>query len=250
MSDIIKTGAVVLSKLDYGDSSVIVSLYTNEKGKLSAILKGGRSPKSKLSHVVDPINYLEVIIYNKPSRDIQILTEAAIKGHFPKIKSDLEKLKYAHSVMELIKNLTVDHEENHRLFQGIVRILELIEDEKEPPALLFGRFFLFFLKEIGYEVQINKCGKCGKATLTNQELSYNNEIGILCNDCRKNYPENFRIDAELFNYMMCLKLNKNPGNVRLQIMESAVSFMEKFLKHHVSDFKGLQSLKMFKNNFS
>ena len=39
MSEIIKTGAVVLSKLDYGDSSVIVSLYTKEKGKLSAILK-------------------------------------------------------------------------------------------------------------------------------------------------------------------------------------------------------------------
>jgi len=74
---------VVLSKLDYGDSSVIVSLYTKENGKLSAILKGGRNPKSKLSLIVDPLNYLEVILYNKSSRDVQILTEADIKGHFP-----------------------------------------------------------------------------------------------------------------------------------------------------------------------
>ena len=250
MSEIIKTGAVVLSKLDYGDSSVIVSLYTKEKGKLSAILKGGRGPKSKLSLIVDPLNYLEVIIYNKPSRDIQILSEADIKSHFPGIKSDLEKLKYAHSVIELIKNLSVEHESNSKLFQGIVRILDLIEEQKEPPALSFGRFFMFFLKEMGYDVQLIKCEKCGKATLNDQELSYNNEIGILCNDCRTNYPENFRIDAELFNYLMCLKLNKNPGNVNLHLMDSAVSFMEKYLKHHVSDFKGLQSLKIFKDNFS
>jgi len=250
MSEIIKTGAVVLSKLNYGDSSVIVTLYTKENGKLSAILKGGRNPKSKLSLVVDPLNYLEVIIYNKSSREVQILTEADIKGHYPKIKSDLEKLQYAHSVIELIRNLTVDHEANYKLFQGIVRILELIEEEKEPPVLSFGRFFLFFLKEMGYELQLSNCDKCGKALLKNQELSYNNEIGILCNDCRKIYPENFRINAELFNYLVCLKTNKIPNTVNIQIMDKAVNFMEKYLKHHVSDFKGLQSLKIFKDNFS
>jgi len=250
MSEIIKTGAVVLSKLDYGDSSVIVSLYTNENGKLSAILKGGRNPKSKLSLIVDPLNYLEVILYNKTSRDVQILTEADIKGHFPSIKSDLEKLKYAHSVMELIKNLTVDHEVNHKLFHGIVRILELIEEEKEPPSLSFGRFFLFFLREMGYELQFSICERCGKSTLKNQELSYNFEIGILCNECRINYTENFRINAELFNYLICLKTNKNPGVVDLHLMDSAITFMEKYLKYHVSDFKGINSLKMFKNNFN
>jgi DNA repair protein RecO (recombination protein O) len=250
MSEIIKTGAVVLSKLDYGDSSVIVSLYTEEYGKLSAILKGGRSPKSKLSLIVDPLNFLEVIIYNKPSREIQILSEADLKGHFPKIKEDLEKLKYAHSITELIKNLSVEHESNHKLFQGIVRILELIEEEKEPPVLLFGRFFMFFLQEMGYELQLNTCDKCGRTTLKNQELSYNYEIGILCNECRINYHENFKINAELFNYLICLKTNKNPGSVSLHLMDSAVSFMEKYLKHHVSDFKGLQSIKMFKDNFS
>ncbi len=250
MSEIIKTSAVVLSKLDYSDSSVIVSLYTKENGKLSAILKGGRNPKSKLSLIVDPPNYLEVIIYNKSSRDVQILTEASLKGHFHKIKSDLEKLKYSHSTIELIKNLTVDHEANHRLFQGLVRILELIEEDKEPAVLSFGRFFLFFIKEMGYELQLNNCDKCGKTLPKNQELSYNYGIGILCGECRTKYPENIRIDAELFNYLRCLKSNKNPGTDNLQLMDSAISFMEKFLKHHVSDFKGLLSLKIFKDNFS
>jgi DNA repair protein RecO (recombination protein O) len=217
MSKIIKTEAVVLSKLNYGDSSSIVTLFTKEYGKLSAMLKGGRNPKSKLSLIVDPINYLEVIFYNNPSRDLQILTSADIKAHFPKIKDDLDKLKYAHSVIELVKNLSVEHEVNKKLFSGIIRILELMGEGKENPAVSFGRFFLFFLKELGYEFQL-----------------------------KTNYLENITMNPELFHYFNCLKKNENPGTVSPVIMNGAVTFLENYLRHHVSDFKGLQSLTMFK----
>lgn len=217
MSKIIKTEAVVLSKLNYGDSSSIVSLFTKEYGKISAMLKGGRNPKSKLSLVVDPINYLEIIFYNNPSRDLQILSSADIKAYFHKIKEDLDKLKYAHSVIELIKNLSVEHEVNKKLFSGIIRILELMEEGKENPAVSFGRFFLFFLKELGYEFQLG---------------TYN--------------LENINLSPELFHYFNCLKKNKSPGVVNPAVINGAVSFLENYLKYHVSDFKGLQSLNMFK----
>src|ERR1035437_530147 len=249
MSKLIKTAAIVLSKLNYGDSSSVVSLFTKEYGKLSAILKGGRNPKSKLSLIVDPINYLEVIFYNKPSRELQILSSADIKAHFHKIKEDLDKLKYAHSVIELVKNLSVEHEVNKKLFSGIIRILELIAEGEENPAVLFGRFFLFFLKELGYELQLKKCSSCGRTNLEEIELSYNYEIGILCNECRINYLENITINPELFHYFSCLKKNESPGNVNPVIMNGAVSFLENYLKYHVSDFKGLQSLHMFKEKY-
>ena len=246
MSKIIKTEAVVLSKLNYGDSSSIVSLFTKDYGKLSAILKGGRSPKSKLSLIVDPLNYLEVIFYNNPTRDLQILSNADIKAHFPKIKDDLDKLKYAHAVIELIKNLSVEHEANKKLFSGFIRILELIAEGKEIPAVSFGRFFLFFLKELGYEFQLKKCASCGKTNFVENELFYNYDIGTLCNNCRLNYVENIIINPELFYYFNCLKINENPGNVNPAVINNAITFLENYLKYHVSDFKGLQSLQMFK----
>jgi DNA repair protein RecO (recombination protein O) len=220
MSKIIKTEAVVLSKLNYGDSSSIVSLFTKDYGKLSVMLKGGRNPKSKLSLIVDPINYLEVIFYNNPSRDLQILSSADIKAHFHKIKEDLDKLKYAHSVIELVKNLSVEHETNKKLFSGIIRILELIGKGEENPAVSFGRFFLFFLKELGYEFQP------GTTNL-----------------------ENITVNPELFHYFNCLKKNESPGNVSSDIINGAVTFLENYLKYHVSDFKGLQSLNMFKEKY-
>ena len=124
MSEIIKTEAVVLSKMNYGDSSNIASLFTEDLGKLSVIIKGARSPKSKYGKIVDPLNYLLVVLYKKESREVQLLSGADIIQHFPEIKNDLDKLSYAYAVAELIKNLVADDELNKKLFKGVIKILE------------------------------------------------------------------------------------------------------------------------------
>ncbi|MCH7771446.1 MAG: DNA repair protein RecO, partial [Bacteroidetes bacterium] len=74
MSKIIKTEAIVLSKMNYRDTSIITIVYTEELGKISAIVKGGRSPRSKFGMIIDPLNHLQIIIYLKESREVQLLS--------------------------------------------------------------------------------------------------------------------------------------------------------------------------------
>lgn len=246
MSEILKTEAVVLHKLNYGDTSSIITLFTKEHGKLTAIIKGGRSPKSKMGMVADPLNHLQVILYNKQSREVQLISSMEIISHFSRLKEDYEKLKYAYGVLELVKYLIPEHEQHLKLFKGVIRIFELLDKSVQHPAVLFGRFFLFFLSEIGYELQFSECSCCGKANLSGSSLSYNFEIGILCGDCKNNYIESFNVLPELFEYLNCLKRNENPGQVSTITIESAITLMERFLKHHVNDFRGIQSFQLFK----
>lgn len=245
MSEIIKTEAVVLTKINYSESSNIVSLFTKDYGRISAIVKGGRRPNSKISLIVDPPNYVNVIFYKKESREIQVITGADIVNHYPKLKSDLEKIKYAYAIIELVKNLTPEHEANIKLFRGVIRIFSLFDSSNQPAKIVFGRFFLFFLSVIGYEIQIESCSVCGKSNLEEEQLSYNFENGILCEDCKSNYIEFFGIDRELFNLLKCLKNNIPIQNYDESILNRAILFMERYLKYQVSDFKGLQSLKIF-----
>ncbi len=247
MSEILKTEAVVLSKIDYGDSSNIVSFFTKDFGKLSAIIKGARNPKSKIGPIADPMNYVQLVIYSKESRDLQIASSIDLISHFPKIKEDYELLKYAYSVVELMKKLTVEHELNVRLFKGLVRILELLNASKQEPIVIFGRFFVFFLTELGFQLQLTECAGCGGSNLTGNDLSYNYEIGILCKDCKRTHLESFSINAELFSYLICLKNNETiDRKINYATKEKAIVFMEKYLIHHVPDFKGIQSLQLFK----
>lgn len=246
MSEIIKTEAVVLSKLNYGDTSNIVTLYSKDYGRFSAIIKGGRSPKSKIGLIIEPINHIQVIVYQKISRELQIISGADLISYFPGVREDFDKLKYSQAVIELLKKLTVDHEVNVRLFNGVVRIISLFETSNEAAVILFSRFLLFFLTELGYGLQLNKCAICGKTNLNGSELSYSYEFGIFCKDCKANHPESSSVSSELFNYLICLKNSKKIDNKSVTLADKAINFMEKHLMFHVPDFKGIQTLKLLK----
>ena len=83
MTKIVKTKALVLNKLDFGDSSKIVNFYSEEFGRVTGILKGARSSKSKIGKIVDILNLVEIIFYKKDSRDIQVVTQADLISHYP-----------------------------------------------------------------------------------------------------------------------------------------------------------------------
>ena len=246
MSEIIKTEAMVLTKMDYGDTSKIVSLYTKDFGKISAIIKGGRSSKSKMGMMVDPLNHIQVVFYKKDTRELQIISSADLINFYSAIKEDLDKLKYSQAILELLKNLTVEHEVNDRLFKGVIRILTLINSNTEHPIVLFARFFIFFLSELGYELQFEKCAVCGRTNLENMELSHNFELGILCSDCRHTHVEFFSINQELFSYLNWLKYSKKIELVNMAAAERAIVFLERYLKFHIPDFKGIQSFQIYK----
>ncbi|HVO73774.1 MAG TPA: DNA repair protein RecO [Ignavibacteriaceae bacterium] len=242
MSEIVKTEAVVLNKIDFGDTSNIASFFTKEFGRISAIVKGGRNPKSKISLIVDPLNHLELVLYKKDSRDLQLISNASLIAHFGRIKEDFEKLKYSLAITELVKKLTAENEAHPKLFKGIIRILDLMETSGGNPQVLFGRFFIFFLGEIGYDLQLGSCGACGRANLYGMQLSYVPEIGILCENCSKNFRGSFTIPVELFDYLVCLKSNKMESATK-ETIEKALIFLEKYLRFHVPDFQGITSFK-------
>jgi DNA repair protein RecO (recombination protein O) len=244
MSEIVKTEAIVLSKMNYGDSSSIALLFTEDLGKISVIVKGARSPKSMYGKIVDPLNYLSVVLYKKESRELQLLTGADIIEHYPAMKNDLNKLGYAYAVAELVKNLLADHEVSKRIYKGIIKILSILNSGEEKPEITFGRFFMFLLKETGYEIQIVSCAICGKKKFED-DPHYNFEKGLICGECRKSVVDNYDINLELLRYLNCLKNNESAGTFSNLIARKAINFMETHLKYHVPDFKGISSLKIF-----
>jgi DNA repair protein RecO (recombination protein O) len=245
MSEIIKTEAVVLSKMNYGDTSSIVSLFTKDEGKIIAIAKGSRSSKSKYGRIIDPVNHLQIVFYKKESREVQLISSAEILDHFPVLKTDLDKLKYAYAIIELVKNLLPEHEVNKKLFKGTIRILSRINTSKERPEMSFGRFFIFILKEIGYEIQIEKCAICSKEKPDIEDFYFHFEKGLICGNCKEQTDDIYRIDLELLRYLSCLKNNISTENFNNSEPERAIAFMEKFVKYHVQGFKGVQSLISF-----
>jgi len=244
MSELIKTRAIVLRKIDYGDTSKIAQFYTEDFGKLSAIIKGARSPKSKIGMIVDTFNLLQIVLYRKETRDVQLVSDADLLQHFSNIKEDFERLKYASAAIELLLNLTIEHDHNLRLFNGSVKILELLNDKEKNPKYYFAKYFLFFIKEIGYEFPTTHCSVCRKELINGSRVSYNYETGILCDECRKDRIIHFDFTEELFNLLKCLSTKINNIKYKDYDLNTIIRLLEKFIKYHIHEFQGLKSLEL------
>jgi len=244
MSKIVKTKAIVLKKINYGDTSIIVSLYTEEYGRMSAILKGARKSKTKQGLIIDPLNFVEIVLYKKKNRDVQLISSTDLITNYIRIKEDIEILKFAYATIELIQNLTVEEEKNIKLFKGLTKILNLFNSSEEFPGVIFCRFFLFLIKELGYQFSFKQCNICGRGNISEEDLAFNFETGLLCSKCKKDYLSTIEINKELFNFFYCLRDNKKINNNAENLSSNAIYFMETYLKYHINSFTGLRSLKL------
>jgi len=245
MSEIVKTKAVVIKKLDYGDTSKIATFFTEDFGKISAIIKGARSPKSKMGSVVDILNTVQIVYYKKEGREIQLISQADLINHYSKIKEDLEKLKYASAVAELLLSLTLEDEAHPKLFKGAVKILDLMNENGNLPEYYFIKFLLFFLKETGYEIQLEKCSICGKETEAGQAYSFSYNSGIVCGDCAGGQLISYEFSPELFNLLLCLNRRNNECKYSKNDINKLIYFFEKYISYHIPEFKGLKSLHVY-----
>lgn len=244
MSEIVKTRAIVLRRLDFGDTSRIAHFFTEEFGKLSAMVKGAKSPKSKTGLAIDLLNMVELVLYKKDTREVQLVSQVELLKHFSNIRDDFEKFRFASAVIELLATMITESEPHPKLFEGSVKILSLIDSSSENPKLLFVKYFLFFLREFGYEFQFEQCSACGRVISKGEQASYNFEAGIFCADCRTDRLTNFNFSEELFELIFCLNQKKSLCTYEEEDLDTILVLLEKFLSYNVGEFKGLKSLKI------
>jgi len=244
MTEISKSEAIVLRKTNFSDSSLIVQLFTKKYGIISAIVKGARSAKSKIGSKIDLLNHTEFVFYKKDNREVQLVTQANLINHFPTIKDDLDKIKYASAVCELLQRLIPEHEPNEKIFRGAIKILSLINKKQTDSQLLFAKFLIFLITETGYEISFDMCSSCGGKLELKLHSAFSYAEGIICENCNINRELTFEFNTELFNLFKCLTTKNNIDSYKENNIESIIFILEKFLEYHIPDFKGIKTLKM------
>ncbi len=241
MSVISTVQGIVLKKIEYGDTSHIITLYTKQHGKLSAIIKGSRSSKSKMGNKVDVMNLVEIVLYRKQSREVQVISQVELLNPFSKIKEDLDKLKYATGMLELLLFLIPEDDVNERLFVGTVKALEKIDESEVPPINVFAKYLIFIIKETGYEIQLQYCTECNADLRKSDSFAFKPDQGILCSQCKNLYDFAEQIGKEHFDLLNCLNTKNYCVKFKRKTVEQIIGLLEKYLIYHIPEFKGIKS---------
>lgn len=179
---ILNTEAVVLHTRRFSETSLIVTCFTRDRGKLTVLARGAFRPKSKYASVLQPMGYLRLIFYWKEGRDLQTLSSAETIARFPRLGSTLERMTAGLTILELVNACLHDDGAHQQLFDCLVAALQgLDRPDVQPPAVTLW-FMARLANELGYALRTDECGVCDEQVSVREEsVPYSISMGApLC----------------------------------------------------------------------
>ncbi len=123
-----KTRGIVLHHLKYGDSGIICSIYTEEFGRRSFLIKGARGKKSSAGIVFfQSLFALNIEFYFKENRDLQMIREVSPLKTFSHFPFDFNKGVQAMFIAEVLYKCLREEEKNVRLFEFLLNSIEYFD---------------------------------------------------------------------------------------------------------------------------
>ena len=198
-----QTEAIIIKKTKLGEADRILTLYTPHLGKIQAVAKGVRRPRSKMS------GHLELLTHSLVSlargKNLDTVTGTQTINSFLPLKSDLRLASYALYATELVNQFGAENLENQPLFQLLLQTLHRLEHGGDNELVL--RYFeLHLLNETGYRPQLAQCVSC-HAMLKPITNSFSPGAGgMLCPACHQGQP-GYPLSANAQKVLLLLQNN-------------------------------------------
>lgn len=180
--DEIKVNAVNLKSFDYMESDKILTLFTYEKGVLSAKIKGVKKAQAKLKFASEPFCFGEYLLCS--SKGGYIVTASQYKELFYDLRKDLEKFTAGCAMLSFCGDFVQEDEPNVKLFSCLLNCLNALCYTDTSPLLIMIFFLINALNFCGYDINYSKCCNCG-GKIGEKAYIYLNGGGFLCGDCCK-----------------------------------------------------------------
>jgi len=146
--------AVVLKRLSFGETDRLVTLLTRDRGKLGAVAKGARGPRSRLAGVTEPFTYFHGLL--AVGQNLDVLTQAEVQDSFVGLRKDLVKVGYASYFVELVDAATEERQPVPELWELLVASLSTLESSTTPDVLARA-FEMHAMAVVGYEPRLTQC---------------------------------------------------------------------------------------------
>jgi DNA repair protein RecO (recombination protein O) len=184
-----KATALVLRVIEFSETSCVLTLFSREFGKVRALAKGARRPKSPFESALDLLALCRIVFLRKSSGALDLLTEAKLERRFRPGGRDLAAHWAGYYVAELLDALTDDYDPHPQLFDAAEEALTGLA-AVGPVSLLFRakhvlRFELVALRVLGHLPSVAVCVDCGTDVALGGRTAFSSLAGgVLCNACR------------------------------------------------------------------
>ncbi len=170
----------MLRHADWGEADRLLWLFTRELGKIQAVAKGVRKPRSRKAGHLEPFTRVELLLAQ--GRDLPIVTQAEARDVYQVLREDLVRVGYAAYIIELLDRFTYEEGENAGLYRLLCETLSRINNAKAT-AFPVRYYEVRLLDLVGFRPQLLSCLVCGGVIKAEDQFFSFEKGGIICPKC-------------------------------------------------------------------
>ncbi len=148
---LIKTLGIVFKSKKYSETSVIIDVFTEEKGMRSYIVSGVRSHRPTVSAgLLQPMTPIELVAYEKDGHDLTRLKEVKPYHVYKSIPFDIRRSSVGLFMIEVARNGIQGHEAQPVLFDFLLRNFIYLDETPHSIANLHLHFMVHLAEHLGF----------------------------------------------------------------------------------------------------
>ena len=180
-----KTEALVLKTMPFRSSSLIVTFFTPQLGKVRGVVKGVHREGEIRQAGFELFTHAEYIFYEKKRSDLHLISEASILESHHALRDRLDGISYASYFCELVDELTEVQDPHPKIFDLLKESFHFLP--VIPPARLETVFVTQLLREMGWLPFLESCLECGTKPLEKGFFSIPHGA-LICEHCHSKDP--------------------------------------------------------------
>ncbi len=181
----LRTEALVLRYVEFGESDLIIHLLVPELGKLAVIAKGARRSVKRFPGSLDLFNHVQIQVDRRHRGALARLDHAKLIEPFTGLRVETTRFALGCYLLEILDRLTPEdgvRAEMQRLFRFALGALKALT-ERNPDERFRTLLQLRALDALGLRPEFSRCVRCGAALATKTIEFSVPEGGVVCDPC-------------------------------------------------------------------
>lgn len=234
------TPAIVLRKVDFGDYDLVITFFTLQEGKITAIAKSAKKSTKRFAGILELFSVLNVVYSTGRRKGLPVLQEATLKYPFSTIRTSMLKTAYASYWAQLINEWMESGQkqvEIYELFQYMLRKLDSCQTSEAALSILFQ---MKFITLSGLAPNLGQCSVCHIEVEKLKETRVQFDFakgGILCDGCASKTSRKTFLSKGIIKQLLWIEKGDLVKAVRVRFSSDALKegleFLETFVPYHL-----------------
>lgn len=158
----LESDALVVRTVEFGEADVIVTLMTEQIGKVGAIARGARKGSRRMAGALEPVHTVAVVLEDRGG-DLATLKEARVVRARADLLTSLEALEAAGIALRWARHAFPPRTPEPRGWSILIGLLDVLDTRAVPVRRELARSGLAMLGALGYALDLEQCVVCGRA---------------------------------------------------------------------------------------